>query len=208
MPNANADLENNSLIFRAGGLFINIGNPAVAFYSNVTRSIQVEEASWPMAGANPSEPPGQQKKYVANSSHSGISHSSRTSPKRSRSLPCTYLGISTAKGLYALDAESGAQRWVYPTALPLGHSPTIQDGVAYVGGLDHKLNAIDAFTGVRRWAFEAGAGFEPIPWWWRARCMPETGMAFFMRCIRTDLRQVSWFLEVSDRGTNPVLCGL
>ena len=35
--------------------------------------------------------------------------------------------------------------------------------MAYVGGLDHKLYAIDAFTGVRRWAFEAGAGFETNP---------------------------------------------
>ena len=55
------------------------------------------------------------------------------------------LYVATAKGLYALDAESGAQRWVYPTALPLGHSPTIHEGVAYVGGFDHRLHAIDYY---------------------------------------------------------------
>ena len=73
------------------------------------------------------------------------------------------LYIATARGLYALDAESGAQRWVYPTAMPLGHSPTIQDGIAYVGGFDHKLHAIDAFSGQGLWAFEGGAGFQTNP---------------------------------------------
>jgi outer membrane protein assembly factor BamB len=73
------------------------------------------------------------------------------------------LYIATARGLYALDAETGVQRWVYPTELPLGHSPTIHDGIAYVGGLDHKLHAMDAFTGEVRWTFEAGAGFQTNP---------------------------------------------
>ena len=73
------------------------------------------------------------------------------------------LYIATAKGLYALDAESGAQRWVYPTDLPLGHSPTLHNGVAYVGGLDHKLHAIDALSGQALWTFEAGAGFQTNP---------------------------------------------
>src|SRR5690606_6003702 len=73
------------------------------------------------------------------------------------------LYISTASGLYALDADSGQEKWVYPTSMPLGHSPTIADGVAYVGGFDHKLHAIDAFTGQRLWTFQAGAGFDTNP---------------------------------------------
>ena len=73
------------------------------------------------------------------------------------------LYISTANGLYALDADSGQEKWVYPTSMPLGHSPTIADGVAYVGGFDHKLHAIDAFTGQRLWTFQAGAGFDTNP---------------------------------------------
>jgi uncharacterized repeat protein (TIGR01451 family) len=73
------------------------------------------------------------------------------------------LYISTAKGLYALNATDGSQKWVYPTELPLGHSPTISNGVAYVGGFDKKMYAIDAFTGSGLWTFEAGAGFETNP---------------------------------------------
>lgn len=73
------------------------------------------------------------------------------------------LYISTARGLYALDADTGKERWVYPTELPLGHSPTVIDGVVYVGGFDHCLHAIDADTGERLWTFRAGAGFDTNP---------------------------------------------
>ena len=58
------------------------------------------------------------------------------------------LYISTASGLYALDSTTGAEKWVYATEFPLGHSPTIFNGVAYVGGLDHKIHAIDANKGI------------------------------------------------------------
>jgi len=73
------------------------------------------------------------------------------------------LYISTARGLYALYAETGQTAWIYPTELPLGNSPTIFNGVAYVGGYDHKIHAINAETGRGIWAFEAGAGFETNP---------------------------------------------
>ena len=73
------------------------------------------------------------------------------------------LYISTASGLYAIDASTGAERWVYPTELPLGHSPTVADDVVYVGGLDHKLYALDAHTGAFKWAFSAEAGFQTNP---------------------------------------------
>ncbi len=73
------------------------------------------------------------------------------------------LYISTSGGLYALDADTGQTAWVYPTALPLGNSPTIHHGIAYVGGLDHRLHAVDAHTGEAIWTFEAKAGFETNP---------------------------------------------
>ena len=73
------------------------------------------------------------------------------------------LYISTASGLYAIDAATGAERWVYATEMPLGHSPTIYNGVAYVGGLDNKIHAIDANSGVGLWTFSGGGGFETNP---------------------------------------------
>ena len=129
-----------------------------------TPSLQVGESSWPMAGANPErtswtpeEVRGQLQPVWYKPFEPYISQ------KVQIIAAYNTLYIATAKGLYALDAGNGAQRWVYPTALPLGHSPTIQDGIAYVGGLDHKLYAIDAFTGQGLWTFEAGAGFETNP---------------------------------------------
>lgn len=73
------------------------------------------------------------------------------------------LYISTAAGLYAFDAMTGETTWVYPTELPLGHSPTVFNGVVYVGGYDHKLYALDAITGEFKWAYEATAGFATNP---------------------------------------------
>jgi outer membrane protein assembly factor BamB len=90
------------------------------------------------------------------------------------------LYISTARGLYALDADNGNISWVYPTELPLGHSPTVIGSVLYVGGYDKRIHAIEADpdpsslpvdgdTGYRVndrvvWTFDqAEAGFETNP---------------------------------------------
>jgi len=73
------------------------------------------------------------------------------------------LYISTSRGLYALDADTGEEKWVYPTDMPLGHSPTVHEGVVYVGGSDRKIHAIDAITGQGLWTFQAGAGFDTNP---------------------------------------------
>jgi outer membrane protein assembly factor BamB len=78
--------------------------------------------------------------------------------------------VSTARGLYSIDATDGNVDWVYGTEMPLGHSPTIATvngrSVAYVGGYDRKIHALDAITGnpVSGYTpFIAGAGFETNP---------------------------------------------
>jgi outer membrane protein assembly factor BamB len=78
--------------------------------------------------------------------------------------------VSTARGLYAVGAESGDLLWVYPTQLPLGHSPTIAEvggrSVAFVGGYDRRIHAVDAMSGLPVEGYtphEAGAGFGTNP---------------------------------------------
>ncbi len=71
--------------------------------------------------------------------------------------------LATARGLYAFDAETGAELWTYPTELPLGHSPTYVSGRLFVGGLDRKLHSIDASTGRGLWTFTALGGFHTSP---------------------------------------------
>ena len=75
-----------------------------------------------------------------------------------------FLFISTASGLYALNAENGDVAWRFDTEMPLGNSPTIHDGVAYVGGFDRKLYALSASNGHLLWSFdEAKAGYTANP---------------------------------------------
>lgn len=71
--------------------------------------------------------------------------------------------VSTSKGLYAFDADTGTQNWVFPTELPLGHSPTVIGTTLYVGGYDHRLYALNAVTGAKIWEFSGNAGFATNP---------------------------------------------
>jgi hypothetical protein len=144
-------------------LFSNVRAGDLAFDPDraVAQSIQVEAASWPMAGANPERTSWTAEEVRGQLQPVWYKPFEPYIPQKVQIIAAyNTLYIATARGLYALDAQSGAQRWVYPTELPLGNSPTLYDSVAYVGGLDHKLHAIDAFTGQGRWTFEAGAGFE------------------------------------------------
>ena len=75
--------------------------------------------------------------------------------------------LSTARGVYAFDADTGAQKWVYITEMPIGHSPTYHAGILYAAGLDRKVHAINVLNGTKKWVFDAspegGAGFSTSP---------------------------------------------
>ncbi|NLE99444.1 MAG: PQQ-binding-like beta-propeller repeat protein [Anaerolineales bacterium] len=121
-------------------------------------------ASWPMLAANPQRTSWSSEGVRGNLNPVWYRVIEPYIPPRVQIIAANgLLYISTVRGLYALYAATGATAWVYPTELPLGHSPTIYSGVAYVGGFDHKIHAINAQTGARRWTFEAGAGFDTNP---------------------------------------------
>ena len=142
-------------------------------------SLPEESAGWPMAGANPQRTSWTSEQvpsaaYIA--AHRNQSGNGLLYPQWARPIAAyipqkvqiiaahNTLYLSTARGLYALDPATGATKWVFPTELPLGHSPTIQGNVAYVGGLDHRLYAINATTGEFLWSYDgAGAGFDTNP---------------------------------------------
>ena len=74
------------------------------------------------------------------------------------------LFISTAEGLYALSAANGAVMWRFDTEMPLGNSPTVSNGIVYVGGYDRKLHALHALSGAHLWEFSgAQAGYDTNP---------------------------------------------
>jgi outer membrane protein assembly factor BamB len=134
---------------------------------------------WPMAGANPRRtswtseqvPSAEYMASHRNQPGNGLLHPQWAKPieayipqKVQVIAANDTLYISTSRGLYALDSATGATKWIFPTELPLGHSPTIDGDVAYVGGLDHRLYAIDAFNGTLLWSYDgAGAGFDTNP---------------------------------------------
>jgi len=64
--------------------------------------------------------------------------------------------VPTGGDLVALDTDGGAELW--RASFPGGvlASPAVADGVVYAGGLDGRFRALDAATGERRWAAEAG----------------------------------------------------
>lgn len=64
-----------------------------------------------------------------------------------------YIGSRNGK-LYAIDAASGSQKWVYQTNGPITSSPAVADGVVYIGSWDFSLYAIDATSGTKKWSYQ------------------------------------------------------
>jgi len=122
-------------------------------------------ADWPMVGANPQRTSWTPTEIQGKLTAAWYRPIDPYIPAKAEIIAANdTLFISTAKGLYALNAADGAQKWIFPTEMPLGHSPTYANGVIYVGGMDHKLYAIDAFSGAKLWSFdEAGAGYDTNP---------------------------------------------
>jgi outer membrane protein assembly factor BamB len=73
------------------------------------------------------------------------------------------LYIATSAGLYAIDSETGASKWDFPTTMPVGNSPAVDNGVVYFGGFDRKLYALDAFTGQELWTYQGDSNFYASP---------------------------------------------
>jgi outer membrane protein assembly factor BamB len=123
------------------------------------------ESSWPMAGANPErtswieeEIPGNLKPVWYKTFEPYIL------PRTQIVAVNGVLFIATARGMYAVDAQTGDEVWVYPTELPLADTPTYDNGVIYIGGFDKKLHAIDAVTGQGLWTFDGAAqGYQVNP---------------------------------------------
>jgi outer membrane protein assembly factor BamB len=121
--------------------------------------------SWPMVAANP------QRTSWTSTQVSGNVHVEWYRPieayiPQNAQIIAEYglLYISTSKGLLTLNAANGDIVWRFDTELPLGNSPTVVNGVVYVGGFDRKLHALDAFTGEHLWSFDAaGSGYDTNP---------------------------------------------
>jgi outer membrane protein assembly factor BamB len=64
-----------------------------------------------------------------------------------------YVG-STDGNLYAVDAESGAQRWKFDAKSRVPSSPAVSGGIVYFGAYDGNFYAVDAASGALKWKFQ------------------------------------------------------
>lgn len=65
----------------------------------------------------------------------------------------TSVFVSTMGGsVFALDPETGKQRWRFDTGGAVFSTPLVQDGTVYFGSADHNVYAISAITGQLYWS--------------------------------------------------------
>lgn len=103
-----------------------------------------------------------------------------------------------AGNLYAWDANTGKERWVYKTGEPIGHSPAYNNGTVYVGSMDRKLHAINSRDGKRKWIFEAEEGIWVSPLICRGFVMFGDRSGTFY-AIREDTGALVWKFKTADR---------
>ncbi len=65
--------------------------------------------------------------------------------------------------IYALETQTGAERWRFKTEMPVRSSPAVADGIVYVGSWDGLVYALDAQTGTERWRFDTQGNVQPSP---------------------------------------------
>jgi len=78
---------------------------------------------------------------------------------------------STTGRMMALNAADGSVKWQFPTDKSLGSlysTPAIVEGVVYLGSFDqishqHRLYAIDATNGTKKWEFDPGMAIVSSP---------------------------------------------
>lgn len=127
---------------------------------------QAFASDWPMAGANP-----QRTSWVKDAVPGELKVTWFRPIEPYIAQKCQIIAVdgtlfvSTASGLYTFDAKTGKDGWVYPTVLPIENSPTVIDGVAYIGCYDKYVHAINVKTGKRLWISQpaAKAGFSTNP---------------------------------------------
>jgi outer membrane protein assembly factor BamB len=63
-----------------------------------------------------------------------------------------YIG-SADKRLYAVEDETGRERWHFDTQGIVRSTPAVSGGLVFIGSYDHHVYAVEAATGALRWKF-------------------------------------------------------
>ena len=73
-----------------------------------------------------------------------------------------YIG-SSDNYVYALDADTGTEKWKFETGRQVLSSPAVYGGTVYIGSNDNYVYALDADTGTEKWKFETGGQIGSSP---------------------------------------------
>ena len=134
-------------------------------YLPITSTPPPDLKDWPMVAANPQRTSWTSEEVSGNLQAEWYRPIDAYIPQHVQVIASGgLLYISTAKGLYALYADSGQTAWRYDTELPLGNSPTVSANTVYVGGFDRKLHALNAANGTHLWEYAGAlAGYDTNP---------------------------------------------
>lgn len=106
-----------------------------------------------------------------------------------------YFGTGDTRRFIALDARTGAARFSRPFAWYLFASPALAGGMAYVGGWDGKLTAVDLASGMVAWTFQTQGSRRHLAEFTRAdgsmRLRPEGAEVFYDELVTAVTRSFS-----------------
>jgi hypothetical protein len=107
-----------------------------------------------------------------------------------------------AGNLYAWDALTGEQRWVFQTGGPIGHSLSLDANVIYVASMDRTVYALDAQSGALRWKYRGHDGFwnSPAVWNGLVYAGDRGGM---LHAIHSNTGVLAWSFQAEDRILTP-----
>lgn len=133
----------------------------------LAQSVSAQTADWWTVAANPQRTSWVPQQVSGNFHPVWYRPIEAYIPQNSQLI--TYQGkvlVSTSRGLLVFNLTDGSLYCRFDTQLPLGNSPTVVNNIAYFGGYDKKLHAIDISTNacVQRWAATvAQAGYSANP---------------------------------------------
>jgi outer membrane protein assembly factor BamB len=74
---------------------------------------------------------------------------------------------SADKRLYAVDAQTGLEKWHFDTQDIVRSRPAVADGRVFIGSFDHHVYAVDARDGSLQWKFDTGRDVISSPAIWK-----------------------------------------
>ena len=101
--------------------------------------------------------------------------------------------------LYAVEAATGALKWKFELPLGTEYSPTLGDGVVYLGSEDGQIYAVDAVSGKPEWTHEVDGEVVSITTHGSHVYVGTAGDPPTIRSIHLPTRNTQWVTELSGK---------